>query len=58
VLLFALKNQSNPYLDSLKDEDLNIVFHNRVFAQHRVPAKFLVLTEKYGGAHGQKRYKN
>jgi serine/threonine protein kinase len=30
VLLFDLKKQSNPYLDALKDEDLNIVFHNRV----------------------------
>ena len=30
VLLFDLKNKSSPYLDVLRDEDLNIVFHNRV----------------------------
>ena len=30
VLLFDLKNQSSPHLDILRDEDLNIVFHNRV----------------------------
>jgi hypothetical protein len=30
VLLFDLKNQNSPHLDILRDEDLNIVFHNRV----------------------------
>ena len=30
VLLYDLKNQDSPHLDSLRDEDLNIVFHNRV----------------------------
>ena len=30
VLLFDLKNKSSPHLDALRDEDLNIVFHNRV----------------------------
>ena len=30
VLLFDLKNQHSPLLNSLKDDDLNIVFHNRV----------------------------
>ncbi len=30
VLLFDLKNQESPHLDELEDEDLNIVFHNRV----------------------------
>jgi len=30
VLLFDLKNQNSPHLDILRDEDLNIVFQNRV----------------------------
>jgi len=30
VLLHDLKKKSSPYLDVLRDEDLNIVFHNRV----------------------------
>ncbi len=30
VMLFDLKNKSSPHLDVLRDEDLNIVFHNRV----------------------------
>ena len=30
VLLFDLKNHSSPHLDILRDDDLNIVFHNRV----------------------------
>lgn len=30
VLLFDMKNNNSPHLDILRDEDLNIVFHNRV----------------------------
>jgi serine/threonine protein kinase len=30
VLLYDLRNRRSPLLDTLRDEDLNIVFHNRV----------------------------
>jgi serine/threonine protein kinase len=30
VLLYDLRNERSPLLDTLRDEDLNIVFHNRV----------------------------